>query len=133
MRATGDFEVKLAPLEPYNRDPGAALGRMSIDKVFEGDLQATSKGEMLSAGSPQSGSAGYVAIERVSGTLHGRRGSFALQHSASMHRGTFSLNITVVPGSGTDELQGLGGAMNIVIADGRHSYEFDYECPENVR
>lgn len=133
MRATGDFEVKLAPLEPYNRDPGAALGRMSIDKVFQGGLQATGKGEMLSAGSPQSGSAGYVAIERVSGTLHGRRGSFALQHSASMHRGTFSLNITVVPGSGTDELQGLGGAMNIVIADGRHSYEFDYECPENVR
>lgn len=133
MRAAGDFEVKLAPLEPYNRDADAALGRMSIDKVFQGGLQATSKGEMLSAGSPQSGSAGYVAIERVSGTLQGRRGSFTLQHSASMHRGTFSLSITVVPGSGTGELEGLSGTMNVIIADGRHSYEFDYECPKDVR
>jgi hypothetical protein len=130
MRATGDFDVKLGPLEPYNRDPGAALGRMSLDKVFEGDLQATSKGEMLSAGAPQSGSAGYVAVERVTGALHGRRGSFALQHSATMHRGTSSLSITVVPGSGTGELAGLSGTMNIIIADGKHSYEFEYECPE---
>jgi hypothetical protein len=130
MRATGDFDVKLGPLEPYNRDPGAALGRMSLDKVFEGDLQATSKGEMLSAGAPQSGSAGYVAVERVTGTLNGRSGSFALQHSATMHRGTSSLSITVVPGSGTGELAGLSGTMNIIIADGKHSYEFEYECPE---
>jgi hypothetical protein len=130
MRATGDFDVKLGPLESYNRDPGAALGRMSLDKVFEGDLQATSKGEMLSAGAPQSGSAGYVAVERVTGALHGRRGSFALQHSATMHRGTSSLSITVVPGSGTGELAGLSGTLNIIIADGKHSYEFEYECPE---
>lgn len=130
MRATGDFDVKLGPLEPYNRDPDAALGRMSLDKVFEGDLQATSKGEMLSAGAPQSGSAGYVAVERVTGALHGRRGSFALQHSATMHRGTSSLSITVVPGSGTGELAGLSGTLNIIIADGKHSYEFEYECPE---
>lgn len=129
MRASGHFEVKLAPLEPYNREPAAALGRMSIDKVFEGDLQAVNKGEMLSAGSPQSGSAGYVAVERITGTLHGRRGSFTLQHNASMHRGTFSLNIVVVPGSGTDELEGLAGSMNVIIAGGEHSYEFDYECP----
>ena len=133
MRAIGDFEVKLAPLEPYNRDPDAALGRMSLDKVFSGDLQATGKGEMLSAGSPQSGSAGYVAVERVSGTLNGRSGSFTLQHKASMHCGTFSLSVTVVPGSGTGELEGLSGTMSIVIADGRHSYEFEYECPENAR
>lgn len=133
MRATGHFEVKLAPLETYNRDPDASLGRMSLDKVFAGDLQATSKGEMLSAGSPQSGSAGYVAIERVTGALNGRTGSFSLQHNATMHRGTFSLNIIVVPGSATGELEGLSGAMNIIIADGRHSYEFDYEFPENAR
>lgn len=127
MRASGTFEVKLAPIEPYNRTPDAGLGRMSIDKVFEGDLQASSQGEMLSAGSPQSGSAGYVAVERVTGALHGRRGSFALQHSATMHRGAFSLSITVVPGSGTGALDGLSGTMNVIIADGRHSYEFDYE------
>lgn len=134
MRASGKFEVKLAPLEPYNRAPDAGLGRMSIDKVFEGDLQATSRGEMLSAGSPQSGSAGYVAVERVTGTLHGRRGSFALQHSATMHRGTSSLSITVVPGSGTGGLQGLSGAMNVVISGGGgHSYEFDYECADEAR
>lgn|SRR5690242_7466086 len=127
MRATGTFDVKLAPLEPYNRDAGAALGRMSLDKEFHGDLEAASKGEMLSAGSPQSGSAGYVAIERVTGALNGRRGSFALQHNATMHRGAHALNIIVVPGSGTDQLAGLGGTMNIIIEDGRHSYEFEYE------
>lgn len=128
MHARGDFEVRMAPLEPYNRDEHAALGRMSIDKQFHGDLQAASKGEMLSAGSPQSGSAGYVAIERVTGALHGRRGSFALQHDATMHRGEFSLHIIVVPGSGTGELQGLRGTMNIIIAPGgAHSYEFEYE------
>jgi hypothetical protein len=132
MRATGDFEVRLAPLETYNRDPGAELARMSLDKTFHGDLQATGKGEMLSAGSPQSGSAGYVAVERVTGTLHGLRGSFALQHNATMHRGAFALNIVVVPGSGTDELEGLSGTMNIIIADGKHSYEFDYECPQGA-
>lgn len=127
MHAHGDFEVKLAPLSPYNMDEAAQLGRMSIDKIFHGDLEAISKGEMLSAGSPQSGSAGYVAVERVTGTLQGRRGSFALQHNATMHRGDFTLNVIVVPGSGAADLQGLRGAMQIVIADGRHSYEFEYE------
>lgn len=130
MRARGSFDVKLAPLQPYNRAGNAQLGRMSLDKIFHGDLQAVSQGEMLSVGSPQSGSAGYVAIERVVGTLHGRQGSFALQHNATMHRGAFMLNIVVVPGSGTGELEGLGGTMNVIIADGLHSYEFDYECPE---
>ncbi len=127
MHARGDFEVKLAPLSPYNMDEVAQLGRMSIDKIFHGDLEAISKGEMLSAGSPQSGSAGYVAVERVTGTLQGRRGSFALQHNATMHRGDFMLNVIVVPGSGADDLQGLRGVMQIVIAGGRHSYEFEYE------
>ena len=127
MHARGEFEVKLAPLSPYNSDADAQLARMSIDKVFHGDLEATSKGEMLSAGSPQSGSAGYVAAERVTGSLQGRRGSFALQHNATMHRGEFSLNVIVVPGSGTDELAGLRGTMDIIIAEGKHSYEFEYE------
>ena len=127
MHARGEFEVKLAPLPPCNTDADAQLGRMSIDKIFHDDLEAASKGEMLTAGSPQSGSAGYVAVERVTGSLQGRRGSFALQHNATMHRGEFLLNVIVVPGSGTGELTGLRGAMNIIIADGRHSYDFEYE------
>lgn len=125
-RATGSFDVKLAPITPYNTDPAALVGRMSIDKVFKGDLDATSKGEMLTAGAVTKGSAGYVAIERVTGTLNGKRGSFSLQHSGTMNRGAPSLSLTVVPDSGTDELVGLAGKMNIIIADGKHSYEFDY-------
>jgi len=129
MRATGPFDVKLNLLETYNRsDPG--FGRRSIDKQFHGDLDATSQGEMLSVGSA-SGSGGYVAIERVSGSLHGRKGSFALQHNATMTRGVPSLNIIVVPDSGSGELTGLSGAMTITIAPGgAHSYEFDYALPE---
>jgi len=124
-RATGPFEVKLNLLEPYNKnDPG--FGRRSIDKQFHGDLEATSQGEMLSVGSA-SGSGGYVAIERVSGSLHGRKGSFALQHNATMTQGAPYLNIIVVPGSGNGELTGLSGTMRINIAPGgAHSYEFDY-------
>src|SRR5262249_28072353 len=118
---TGPFEVKLAP-QPTD----AALGRMSLDKQFHGDLEATSKGEMLAASTAVKGSAGYVAIERVSGTLHGRRGTFVLQHSGTMTRGAGVLTITVVPDSGTDELAGLAGTMAIDIADGRHAYTFDY-------
>jgi hypothetical protein len=125
-RAAGPFEVKLQPLDAYNQDEGAAIGRMSIDKQFHGDLEAVSKGEMVSAMGSVKGSAGYVAIERVSGTLHGRRGSFVLQHNATMTRGVPYLNVIVVPDSGSGELTGLGGTMNIIIADGKHSYEFDY-------
>ncbi len=125
-RATGSFEVKLAPLDPYNKNENAAAGRMSLDKTFNGDLQATSKGEMLTAGTASKGSAGYVAIERVTGTLNGKYGSFALQHSGTMHRGTFQLSVTVVPDSGTDQLAGLAGKMAIIIANGKHTYEFDY-------
>jgi len=127
MHARGTFEVKMGPLAAYNQDPAAQLGRASLDKVFHGDLEGTSQGEMLTAGSPQSGSAGYVAVERVKGTLHGKRGTFALQHHATMHAGAFSLEVVVVPGSGTDELKGLRGAMQIAIADGRHSYELEYD------
>ncbi len=126
--ATGPFDVKLNPLEAYNKDEGALLGRLSIDKQFHGDLEATSKGEMLSTGVPgPQGSGAYVAIERVAGTLHGRRGTFALAHNATMTAGVPYLNIIVAPGSGTGELAGLSGQMKIDIAPGgKHSYTFEY-------
>ena len=123
-RASGSFDIELAP-QPT--DAGPAVGRMSIDKRFRGDLDATSKGEMLSHRSSIEGSAGYVAIEHVTGTLDGRRGSFVLQHSGAMDRGEPSLVVTVVPDSGTDGLVGLVGHMNIIIEGGAHSYEFDYD------
>jgi uncharacterized protein DUF3224 len=104
----------------------ATLGRMSIDKQFHGDLEATSKGTMLTAGTDVTGSAGYVAIERVSGTLHSRSGTFVLQHSGTMTRGIPHLTITVVPDSGTGQLVGLAGTMMIMIADGAHAYDFAY-------
>ena len=125
-RATGTFEVKMNPIE---QGPEAVVGGMTIDKQFLGDLEGTSKGQMLMAGSEsEKGSAGYVAIERVTGTLSGRSGSFYLQHNATMNRGAGELNIVVIPDTGTDQLTGLSGRMNIIIADGKHSYEFDYEC-----
>ena len=129
-QARGPFDVKVNPLDAYNKDEGAGLARMSIDKQYHGDLEATSKGEMLAAGSGGKGaSGGYVALERVSGTLHGRGGSFVLQHNATMTRGEPHLNIIVVPDSGTGALGGLSGKMMIIIADGKHSYEFDYILP----
>lgn len=127
--ATGPFEVKLNPLSTYDNSEGSLLGRMSIDKQFHRDLEATSKGEMLSAMTSVKGSAGYVAIERVSGTLDGRSGTFALQHNATMTRGVPQLVITVVPDSGTEQLAGLAGAMTIDIVDGKHSYDFEYTLP----
>jgi uncharacterized protein DUF3224 len=125
-RAIGTFEVKLAPLPTGDETGSEGLGRMSLDKRFHGDLEATSRGQMLTAGTDVPGSAGYVAMERVSGKLHGRSGTFALQHSGTMTRGAPQLTITVVPDSGTGELTGLAGRMAIIIADGKHSYELDY-------
>jgi hypothetical protein len=125
-RASGTFEVKLNPLPTYDSADGGTLGRMSIDKQFRGTLDATSKGEMLTAAGSVKGSAGYVAIERVSGTLDGRSGTFVLQHSGTMTRGAPRLTITVVPDSGTGQLTGLAGTMTIDIADGKHSYSFEY-------
>jgi Protein of unknown function (DUF3224) len=129
-RASGAFEVKLSPRAMDDQAEGGLLGRMSIDKQFHGDLQATSKGEMLTAGTGVKGSAGYVAIEQVTGTLHGRKGTFILQHSGTMTRGVPQLTITVVPDSGTGELAGLAGKMAINIADGKHSYDFEYTLGE---
>src|SRR5262249_31164561 len=126
MRATGTFEVKMSP---QDQEADMPVGRMSIDKEFQGDLAGTSKGQMLMASSSSvQGSAGYVAIEQVTGTLNGRRGSFYLQHNGVMTRGVGELTITVIPDSGTDELVGLSGTMNIIIAEGQHSYEFEYTC-----
>ena len=123
--ASGPFEVKLNPL-PTFADAEGTLGHLSIDKQFHGDLNATSKGEMLSAGTSTKGSAGYVAIERVTGVLHGKRGTFVLQHSATMNRGVPSLSVTVVPDSGTGELECLTGSMHIDVSNGKHAYGFEY-------
>jgi hypothetical protein len=130
-QASGTFEVKLNPQKVDNREAESAnLGRMSIDKQFHGDLEAVSEGEMLSVVTEVKGSAGYVALERVNGTLYSRSGAFVLQHSGTMRRGAPELSVTVVPDSGTGELVGLAGKMTIKIADGKHFYEFDYTLPE---
>jgi hypothetical protein len=122
MHAAGTFEVKLTPQE----QTWGVSGRMSIDKQFHGDLEAVSKGTMLTAMTAVKGSAGYVAIEHVTGTLAGRAGSFALQHTGTMTRGAPQLGVNVVPDSGTEELAGLAGNMKIIIEGGKHSYEFEY-------
>jgi len=132
LRASGPFEVTLTPLtSAWVADP-APLARMSIEKQFTGDLSATSQGEMLSASGSVKGSAGYVAIEKVTGTLHGRAGTFVLQHSATMNRGVPWLSITVIPDSGTGELAGLTGSMEIIIDNKRHSYIFDYSFADAI-
>lgn len=120
-RATGTFDVKLVPLAA-----NGLLGRMSNDKQFRGDLVGSSSGEMMTAGTEVKGSAGYVSIELVTGELHGRKGTFVLQHNGVMNRGSPDLTVIVVPDSGTGELQGLAGKFEIIIADGKHSYEFEY-------
>jgi hypothetical protein len=129
--ASGSFDVTLTPQEPSEAE-GAAIGRLLIDKQFHGDIEATSQGQMLAAGTATAGSAGYVAIEQATGTLHGRSGSFVLQHSGTMARGEGQLVITVVPDSGTGELVGLAGTMTITIVDGKHLYGFDYTLAEGV-
>ena len=126
MQAQGTFDVKLAPQPAAPGIEAARLGRMTIDKQFHGDLHGSSLGEMLSAGTEVPGSAGYVAIERVSGTLHGRQGSFVLMHFGSMERGVPSLRVTVVPDSGAGGLAGIRGELEIRIEHGRHQYTFDY-------
>ena len=124
--ASGTFEVKLTPLAAEGASKEANLVKLSIDKQFQGELRASSKGEMLADSMAAKGSGGYVAMERVSGTLHGRRGTFVLQHSGTMTRGEVQLSITVVPGSGTEQLAGLAGKMSIRIAEGKHYYDLEY-------
>jgi len=127
--AEGTFDVKTTPMAADDATMGTLIGRYSVVKQYHGDLDATSKGEMLSAGEPSSGNAGYVAIEQVTGTLHGHTGSFALQHIGVMENGGHKLSVVVVPGSGTAQLTGLAGALTITIAAGKHSYTFEYTLP----
>jgi len=122
--ANGTFEVKITPQPTDDKDSG--LGRMSIDKQFHGDLEGTSKGEMLTGMTNVKGSAGYVAMEKVRGTLQGKRGTFILQHTGTMDRGAAQLSVTVVPDSGTDELVGVSGTLTIKVVDGKHFYDFEY-------
>ena len=123
--ASGTFDVKTTP-QPAD-DNAAGIGRLSLDKKFYGDLEGSSLGEMLAVGTEVAGSAGYVAMERVSAKLDGREGTFALQHIGVMNRGAAELNVTVVPDSGTGELAGLSGKMDIKITEGKHFYEFEYQ------
>ena len=123
--AKGTFDVKMTP-QPERAGADAVPGRFSLDKRFHGDLEGTSKGQMLAASTAVPGSAGYVAIERFEGTLGGRQGAFVLQHNATMTRGAPELHIVVVPDSGTGDLAGISGSMTIVIEDGKHIYAFDF-------
>lgn len=133
FQATGEFEVVMTPqgTPELRSEPasGATLGRLLLAKTFSGDLAGVGQGEMLTAMTPTAGSAGYVAIERVTGVLHGRRGSFVFQHAGTMNRGEPQLSVTVVPDSGTDALTGLAGRFHIDNTGGRHRYQFDYTLP----
>lgn len=127
--ARGSFTVEVKPVGEAATADGVSLGRMSIAKQFLGDIQGTGEGQMLTAMTPVKGSAGYVAIERVTGTVHGKSGSFVLQHTGTMNEGEQQLSITVVPASGTGELAGMKGIFHLNIAEGRHDYELEYSLP----
>jgi hypothetical protein len=127
--AEGTFDVKTTPLPADETLMGTLIGRYSLVKQYHGDLDAASKGEMLAAGEPSSGNAGYVAIEQVTGSLNGHTGSFALQHIGTMEGGGYKLSVVVVPGSGTGQLTGIAGTLAIIINSGKHSYVFDYTLP----
>jgi len=131
MQASGTFDVKVIPQAPDDNSQEAGISRLLLDKQFHGDLEANSKGQMLASGSPAEGSGGYVAMEKVSGTLNGRKGSFMLQHNGTMKGGVAEMIVTVVPGSGAEQLVGLEGKMKIIIADGKHSYEFEYALAQS--
>ncbi|QGY82348.1 DUF3224 domain-containing protein [Sphingorhabdus lacus] len=124
-QAKGTFDVKMVP----QADDTADVGRMTLDKTFHGDLEASSIGQMIAVRTPTEGSAGYVAMERVTGTLGGKKGSFALQHFGTMNRGKQHLRIEIVPDSGTDGLAGISGTLDIIIEKGAHSYVLDYTLP----
>ncbi|WP_425259562.1 DUF3224 domain-containing protein [Rubrivivax sp. RP6-9] len=128
--ASGSFTVEMKPLGDTSTAEGVSLGRMSLNKKFEGDLVGTAQGEMLTAITPVQGSAGYVAMERVVGRLNGKAGAFVLQHGGTMHEGTQSLSIGIVPGSGTGELAGIQGVFKLVITGGKHLYTLEYSMPQ---
>jgi len=133
MLARGSFAVNIIPQPPEDKTEGLTLGRMLIEKKFQGDLEAAGKGQMLTGMTEVKGSGAYVAIERVTGTLHGRSGSFILHHLGIMERGAPRLNVSVVPDSGTRDLAGIAGTMTIIIAEGKHSYELAYTLREETR
>jgi hypothetical protein len=133
MLARGSFAVNIIPQPPEDKTEGLTLGRMLIEKKFQGDLEAAGKGQMLTGMTEVKGSGAYVAIEHVTGTLHGRSGSFILHHLGIMERGAPRLNVSVVPDSGTRDLAGIAGTMTIIIAEGKHSYELAYTLPEETR
>ena len=128
--AEGDFDVKNAPLGADESTAGTGIGRFALDKHYHGDLEATAKGLMLAFGNPAAGSAGYVALEQVEGSLAGRTGSFAIQHFGTLDSGNFQLKLKVVPGSGTAGLAGIAGTLTFANAGGKHSYTMDYTLPE---
>jgi Protein of unknown function (DUF3224) len=132
-KAAGSFTVSIKPQHKPDIAPGSSLGRMALEKQFSGELVASGKGEMLTAMTETAGSAGYVAIERVTGVLHGRRGGFVLQHSGTMAHGVQQLVISVVPDSGSDRLAGIEGTLAIRIVDGEHFYEFNYSLPSEAQ
>ena len=129
IHAKGTFEITVSPQPPDDKTDGSTLGRMLLDKHFHGDLEGSSVGQMLTGMAKVQGSGAYVAIERFTGELHGRRGSFILQHLGIMTRGVPQLSVDVVPDSGTDELEDIAGAMTILNDQGKHSYEFAYTLP----
>jgi Protein of unknown function (DUF3224) len=129
IHAHGAFEVQVIPQPADDKTEGSTLGRMLLDKHFHGDLEASSVGQMLTGMTQVKGSGVYVAVERITGSLHGRQGSFLLHHLGIMLRGVPQLNVNVVADSGTGELEGITGAMTILIKDGKHSYDFDYSLP----
>ena len=126
MTARGTFDVKVTP-QPQDDSAGGPFSRLFLDKKFHGELSGTSKGQMMAAGTGVEGSGAYVALEQVTGTLNGKKGSFILQHKGTMRKGVYELSVTVVPDSGTDDLVGLAGAMKIIIEGGKHSYELEYK------
>jgi hypothetical protein len=131
--ASGSFDVTLKPLAPEDKADGIALGRYSLDKQYHGDLEATSTGVMLSAGAESTGAGAYVAIERVTGTLQGRRGSFVLMHQGTMTPEGQHLNVVVAPGTGTGQLAGIAGSLGITITDGKHLYTLDHTLGSDAK
>lgn len=127
MNAKGTFEIKMTGEPPYDTVDGVSLSRARFDKRFVGPLEATSQVQMLAARTPVEGSAGYVAIERIDGVLEGKRGTFVVMHVGVMNRGARELEIRIVPDSGTGELAGIAGRMDIQIVSGQHHYEIEYE------
>ena len=130
VHAKGTFEVKITPQAPQDGVGDPSVGRMALEKQFHGDMQGQGLGQMLAVGTAVDGSAGYVAMERVTASVHGRHGSFALQHTGTLNRGTPRLSVTIVPDSGADGLAGIAGSLSITIADGVHAYDLEYSLPD---